>query len=465
MTWEPGTTPAEAHRDLSIWAERVNIAADGKHFRCWFMTPGVVNYEDAPGGGQELIRKPAIDESLESLIGCPLTIGHVPTSLSPDELVDYENGKIEKAYFDAEKGWYCCEGTVETDAAREKIRDGWGTSVGTRIRKLDYGPGGTWLNNPYDREINRLKFHHLALIEPSRRTRFEDAEIRLNATNKGKTMFKWIKRLAAKAGEQTAEQVSDLAPDTKLDLGGGKTATIGELVENERQNHCHAVMADDYVEHEGTRYHVGTLVSNYRSRMNADGEKPNTEAGAKKEVDDAKIAMELAERELSEAGKMAEKEGATDEHKRHHAASVERHACAVARHNAALQHLNSFSVARQHAADEEAKKKAEADKAEADKKAKEEQERQNDLAAQEAAKKEADAKAEEERQNAVKAKAAADEKAKKEEEERQNAAARGRESFSILANARNHPQERRPANTPTSIADRVARGKKLFGSN
>ena len=346
----PAVKPAPAPADRNhfvIVGERLNISADGKRFKAFFMTPGVVNYEDVPDGGQELLRKPTIDAALDSLIGDPLTIGHVKTTVT--DTTNIANGKVDKAYFDPESGWYCCEGPVDTDQARQHIKEGWGVSVGTRV--LEFGAPGHWLNNPYDREITKLRFHHLALVDPSKKPRFEDATIRLNSTHRPMSL-KWIRKLLGNAGEQPREETSDLPHDTKIDVGEGKTATIGELVAlehaataAERANHCHALGADDYIEHEGVRYHVGTLVKHYHgaSKLPAGGkELPNTAAGARAEVEDAELALHLADREVSEAKKLAEADGATDEHKKHHAEKVASHASAVDRHNKAVQHHASF---------------------------------------------------------------------------------------------------------------------------
>ena len=279
------------------------------------MTQGIVDYSDLKDGGKELLRKPTIDDALPTLDGDPLTIGHIPTSVA--DTSEYENGKIDKWGFDPETGWHFCEGTVETEQARKAIRDGWGISIGTRV--LEFGPGGQWLNNRYDREIKRLKFHHLALVEPGLKPRFEDAAIRLNSTTHT-SMFKWIRTLAGKAGEQKTEQASDLTPDTKLDLGNGKSATLKELVDAERANHCHAVAAEDYIEADGVRYHCGTLISNFKEKANAVHHVPTPERAnaetpkekAEREVNEAKSALDLAKTALATADEAAARPNATE---------------------------------------------------------------------------------------------------------------------------------------------------------
>jgi hypothetical protein len=249
------TTPDDA----LIWSERVNLVSSGKSFKCYFMEPGLINYRDVKGGDVELIKKEAIDEALNTLIGCPLTIGHIPTSIN--DFTDVANGYIDHAEYDADKGWFVCEGSVDTDTAREMIRKHKGVSVGTKLNTKDFGPGGTWHNIPYGREIKRFKFHHLAIVPPDQRPRFEDAEIRLN-TKQNNIMFKWIKSLTSVS---KSEQVSELAPSSRIDIGDGKSATLQEMIDVSRNNMCHSVHHDDHVEHEGIRYNVGHLIAAYKS--------------------------------------------------------------------------------------------------------------------------------------------------------------------------------------------------------
>ena len=243
--------------DALIWSERVNLVSSGKRFKCFFMEPGLVNYRDVKGGDVELIKKEAIDEALNTLIGCPLTIGHIPTSIN--DFKDVANGYIDHAEYDADKGWFVCEGSVDTEEAREMIRKHKGVSVGTKLNTRDFGPGGTWHNIPYGREIKRFKFHHLAIVPPDQRPRFEDAEIRLN-TKSNNIMIKWFKSLTSVS---KSEQVNELAPSSRIDIGDGKTATLLEMIECERANACHSVHHDDHIEHEGVRYNVGHLIRSF----------------------------------------------------------------------------------------------------------------------------------------------------------------------------------------------------------
>ena len=73
-------------------------------------------------------------------------------------------------------------------------------------------------------------------------------------------MIKWFKSLTSVS---KSEQVNELAPSSRIDIGDGKTATLLEMIECERANACHSVHHDDHIEHEGVRYNVGHLIRSF----------------------------------------------------------------------------------------------------------------------------------------------------------------------------------------------------------
>lgn len=409
------------------------------------MTPGVINYEDCAKGGQELLRKETIDSYLQTLVGYPLTIGHIDTKMTSFE--DVSHGTVDKVGFDSDKGWHFCEGPIETDNARNCIKEGWGVSVG--MRALEFGPGGMWLNNPYDREMKRIKFHHLALVEPGMKPRIDQSEIRLNSTaKKPMNIVTIIKKKLGLNGAAGTETKSELALATKLDIGGGKSVTLAELIESERNNHCHAVGAEDYIEHEGVRFHCGTLISNFKERMNTGHHPGNTgevrvntaetpEAKASREVVEAaaavkttKTALDAADAEFERVNSIKE---STDDQKTAAKTAADSaktaYDAAFAKGTEATDRFNSLKTVNAEETKRLADEKIAADK-----------------------------KLEVERQNAATVKA--------EEEERQNAQRRaGAESFAILSTAQEHAS--RPVyRTPSgNLASKLALGRKLCGSN
>lgn len=202
------------------YGERLNIAPSGKRFRCEFIEPGLVNYSDV-GGDVELLRKETIDAALDSVRGNPLTIGHVSTRINAVELKRLTRGEIDQVGYDEKTGWFFCEGTVTDDHARDRLRMNAKPSCGYVV--LEFGPGGVHHNIPYAREITKIKFHHLAIVD---NPRYEEAKIRLNAkTQENPAMFKWIKNILRPAeqagGEQKTETVTGEIPaDASIEIDG-----------------------------------------------------------------------------------------------------------------------------------------------------------------------------------------------------------------------------------------------------
>lgn len=217
-----------ADNDRATNGERLNIAPSGKRFRCNFIEPGIVSYTDC-GGDVELLRQETIEKALHSALGNPLTIGHVRTN----KIVTEAHGRIENVGRDPQSGWFFADGTIETDRARDKIRNNAKPSCGYRV--TSFGPGGVYHNIPYAREITGIEFHHLAIVD---NPRYEGAGYRLNAKNppamKNPFKFIWnIVKPAAEAGGQPVTEAAsaEVAPDATVDVGNGKTARLNELVD------------------------------------------------------------------------------------------------------------------------------------------------------------------------------------------------------------------------------------------
>lgn len=283
-------------------AERLNLAAAGKKFVCSFIEPGLVDYRDS-GGGVELIKKEVIERALGTFVGNPLTIGHHPRQKLND--IGIPQGRITSARWNGDTGWFDCEGTVDTDEARKRIKNNERPSCGYTV--LKYGPGGVYHNIPYDAEILEIRFHHLAIVD---NPRYESADIRLNS-KRTPAMFKLIRKLftaAAKEGEQptVTEQVSNLTAETEIEIDGKPVklnalaaalkakdkadADAAAKLEAEKAN---KISDDDEVEVDGKRVKVNALVSCYRQygqKENEKGENKETSEEGKEERQRANAA-------------------------------------------------------------------------------------------------------------------------------------------------------------------------------
>lgn len=207
-----------------VLGERINVLATGKRFRSSFIEPGLISYRDV-GGDVELLKAETIREALNSMIDSPLTIKHPKRPWSPAQVA---NGYIDAVGRDNETGWFWATGSVETDAVRERINAGDRVSCGFDVLEADETPG-TWHAVPYRRELTKIRFHHLAIVD---RPRIEDADIRLNAKSTDTPMFKFLSKLTRKkadgSGDEVVENPVELPADATVTIDG-KQVRLNEL--------------------------------------------------------------------------------------------------------------------------------------------------------------------------------------------------------------------------------------------
>ena len=285
--------------DRQTLGERLNLLPSGKRFRCNFIEPGLVSYADQ-GGDVELLRQETIERALRTALGNPLTIGHVRTN----KIVTNAHGRIENVGRDAETGWFFADGSVETDSARNHIRNNCKPSCGYRVKA--FGPGGVWHNMPYAREITEIEFHHLAIVE---NPRYEGAKFRLNSKTQPamKNPFKLIMNLlkpAAEAGGQpiTERVEGEVAPDSTVDVGG-KPVALSDLVAryNEGPVRTNEITPESEIEFESApgktvKVKFSDLTQNYVDRLNG-VESPEQKAARENAAQAAAASSAEAERQ------------------------------------------------------------------------------------------------------------------------------------------------------------------------
>ena len=222
---------------------RVNARAWGRNFQSRFIEPGLISYKDV-GGDLEYLSKSTLDTHAQSFVGRPVVIQH--SKVTPENMEGKAVGYISRVWYNADDGWYWCEGVITNDEAKCLIENGWSVSCGYRVRGTDE-TGGVYHAIRYRRELTAFEGEHLALVE---NPRYEGATIRLNSKPKTNMtnlfkLFRGKKAEAAPAAASTTppaksdapatEQRENAAPtltaDTVIEVAEGKTATLGELVE------------------------------------------------------------------------------------------------------------------------------------------------------------------------------------------------------------------------------------------
>ena len=214
-----------------------NAVVSGRRFKSRLIEAGLISYTDVKQG-VALVKKTTIDRCINSFIGTPITLKHKTVTNATKQKECEDNGVIESVSFNADDGWFWCEGSVNGDAARSRINAVGKVSCGYNVTSL--GPRGIYNCIPYDYEITGFIGEHLAIEEMPRYT---GSKIILNSQNQPMptNMFKWFKKaitpnaeaeaaaLKLKQEQEAAEAAKlNAAAPTAEDISGDTEIMVGE---------------------------------------------------------------------------------------------------------------------------------------------------------------------------------------------------------------------------------------------
>lgn len=168
---------------------------------CNFIEKGVCEYANE----RVYVSQDALQKSLMTMKGRPVIIDH-QTGITPENMQEYAVGYVTGVEINNFEAGCDCQFVIFDDKGKEVIADGY--SVSCAYKPIAFGPGGTWHNVPYDREIVELEFTHLALVQ---NPRYEDAKVYENAKEeKGR----WITVKGTHVFIKEGQSVEDAMKDT-----------------------------------------------------------------------------------------------------------------------------------------------------------------------------------------------------------------------------------------------------------
>lgn len=133
-----------------------------------FLEPGVVRFGDK--NLTIYISEKAIERYSYRLKGKPVTVGHIE-GITEANAQQYSVGDVAMCTEPGE-----CVVTIKNEEADRKIESGERFSCcWVPVR---WGPGGTWHNIPYDKELVEMDFTHLAIVPDPR---YENVEVYMNS--------------------------------------------------------------------------------------------------------------------------------------------------------------------------------------------------------------------------------------------------------------------------------------------
>ena len=308
-----------------------NAKEEPKVFYCKHIAPGVCAYADET----ILIGEEALKEMDKTFAGKPIYVNHQKVDL--ENIQQEADGYVAESFYLPEDGCHWAKMIIVSDKGHEAIRKGW--KVSNAYVPDEFGIGGEWHNIPYNREVMKAHYTHLALVD---NPRYEEAEVMTpedfkmykeqkreqlksleNAKTKGegKTM-KW------KLFKRTEVTNSDDLSNTMVELSNGTAISIGEMVNSvekdiqekeEAKNKCNDLL-EEAVKVNGEEMKVKDLIKEYESKCNKcnedeedkDKEEKKSKKNLKKNAEEGKDEEEKKDSEEEEKDK-EEKESKKNE--------------------------------------------------------------------------------------------------------------------------------------------------------
>ncbi len=301
-----------------------NAKEEPRIFYCKHIAPGVCAYEDET----ILIGEEALKEMDKTFAGKPIYVNHQKVNL--ENLQEEADGYVAESFYLPEDGCHWAKMIIVSDKGQEAIRKGW--KVSNAYVPDEFGIGGEWHNVPYNREVMKAHYTHLALVD---NPRYEEATVLSpedfkmykeqkreqlksleNAKTKGegKTM-KW------KLFKKTEVTNSDDLSKVMVELSNGSTVSVGEMVNSveadlkkeEEKNKCNEDILEKTVKVNGEDIKVADLIKEYESKCNKCNEDEEEDKEKKEEEKkDKKNAKKNADEEKKETEEKKDSEEEKD---------------------------------------------------------------------------------------------------------------------------------------------------------
>jgi hypothetical protein len=302
----------------------------GKTIKIPAMRKGLVQYPNEV----ILVNQACLEQLAKTSHGIPVVIEHPGVKLDSETIKDIPIvGRVADMHYDTEKDEWSVHFVVDTEEAVSKLKSGWGVS--TAWFGDEYGPAGTYNAVPYDRELIKGHYEHLAIVKDPR---YEMAQgpVFYNSKNSlandtksdtindnsqksgGSTMlFKLFRtiREEIKANEKEQFMLNIAGQDVPLSnvLEEMKSMEAKKNEEEKKKEEAGKTLnGEDMVEYNGAKMSVNELVEKYNCMKKNAEDKPEDKKPEEKEN-----AKALEGKETKEEEKLEEKENAeSDEEKK-----------------------------------------------------------------------------------------------------------------------------------------------------
>jgi hypothetical protein len=294
-----------------------NAKEEPKVFYCKHIAPGVCAYADET----ILIGEEALKEMDKTFAGKPIYVNHQKVDL--ENIQQEADGYVAESFYLPEDGSHWAKMIIVSDKGHEAIRKGW--KVSNAYVPDEFGIGGEWHNIPYNREVMKAHYTHLALVD---NPRYEEAVV---MTPEDFKTYKESKREQLKQLENSKNQKGEKRMNWKLferkevtnsediankmvELSNGSTVSIREMINaveedlKEKEAKCNETL-ESVVKVNGEDMTVKDLIKEYESKCN----KCNEDEDKKDEEEEKKAKK--ASKKNAEEDKEEEKKDSEEEDK------------------------------------------------------------------------------------------------------------------------------------------------------
>lgn len=282
-----------------------NAKEEPKVFYCKHIAPGVCAYADET----ILIGEETLKGMDKTFAGKPIYVNHQKVDL--ENLQQEADGYVAESFYLPEDGCHWAKIIIVSDKGHEAIRKGW--KVSNAYVPDEFGIGGEWHNVPYNREVMKAHYTHLALVDNPRyeeaqvltpedfKTYKEEKQAQLKALEnqkepkgEGKTMFKLFKKAAVTNSDDLSNAMVELSNGTAISIGEMVNSVEKDLKEKEEaKNKCNDLL-EEAVTVNGEEITVKDLIKEYESKCNKcnedkeedEEEKKSKKASKKNEAED-----------------------------------------------------------------------------------------------------------------------------------------------------------------------------------
>lgn len=300
-----------------------NAKEEPKVFYCKHIAPGVCAYADET----ILIGEEALKEMDKTFAGKPIYVNHQKVDL--ENIQQEADGYVAESFYLPEDGSHWAKMIIVSDKGHEAIRKGW--KVSNAYVPDEFGIGGEWHNIPYNREVMKAHYTHLALVD---NPRYEEAVV---MTPEDFKTYKESKREQLKQLENSKNQKGEKRMNWKLferkevtnsediankmvELSNGSTVSIREMINaveediKEKEAKCNETL-ESVVKVNGEDMKVADLIKEYESKCNKCNEDEKDEDKEKEEKKSKKNLKKNAEEGKDEEEKKDSEEEKDKEEK------------------------------------------------------------------------------------------------------------------------------------------------------